>query len=226
MEPIGPKIAEGRDSRIYEHGPGKVLRVNKYPRDLSGEARIMNYVREHGYPVPEVFDAGDGWLLMERVDGVDLLDAIKKTPAGLREAAATLAELHASLGSLTAPDWLVEAPGPAGDRMVHLDLHPLNVMMTGDGPVVIDWGNAKRGDPAADVANTWSLLACATAPGHGPKKWVIDRARGFLLSEFLDRVDRDAAAKVMKPVVEWRNVDRNMSLRERTRLSRLAKKVG
>jgi len=88
VEPLGPKLAEGRDSEIYEHGPGRVLRVNRVARDLSVEARVMQHVRAHGYPVPEVFDAGDGWLLMERVDGVDLLDAIRKTPAGIRRALA------------------------------------------------------------------------------------------------------------------------------------------
>ena len=29
MEPIGTKLAEGRDSQIFEHGPGRVLRVRE-----------------------------------------------------------------------------------------------------------------------------------------------------------------------------------------------------
>jgi aminoglycoside phosphotransferase (APT) family kinase protein len=222
VEPLGPKLAEGRDSEIYEHGAGRVLRVNRVARDLSVEARVMQHVRAHGYPVPEVFDAGDGWLLMERVDGVDLLDAIRKTPAGVRRAGALLADLHAQLGAIAAPDWMPAAPGPAGDRVVHLDLHPMNVMMTAAGPVVIDWGNAKRGVPALDVANTWSLLYAGQIPGGGVDRLLAELGRGMLRREFLKRCDRAAAARVMQAVVDWRAVDRNMSPKEIARLRRLA----
>src|SRR6187399_2536129 len=58
MDPIGPKLAEGRDSEIFEHGPGKVLRVARDGRSLVAEAEIMRYVRSHGYPCPDVDDAG------------------------------------------------------------------------------------------------------------------------------------------------------------------------
>ena len=54
--------------------------------------------------------------------------------------------------------------GPVVIDVVRLDLRPLNVMSTPNGLVVIDWANARRGDPATDVANTWSLLACADPP--------------------------------------------------------------
>lgn len=226
MNPTGPKIAEGRDSEIFEHGPRRVLRRNFVARDLTGEARVMQWARERGYPVPQVFDAGDGWLVMERVDSVDLLDAIKKTPAGLRRAAALLAGLHTQLGAIEAPDWLEAAPGPAGDRIVHLDLHPLNVMVAANGdPVVIDWNNAKRGVPETDVANTWSLLKCATIPGRGVDKWLAQFGRGLLLCNFLAALDRAAAARVMPALVQWRVADRNMSLKEISRLRDLARKV-
>ena len=38
----------------------------------------------------------------------------------------------------------------------HGDFHPDNVILHGDGPVVIDWGPATAGHPAADVA--WTVL--------------------------------------------------------------------
>jgi aminoglycoside phosphotransferase (APT) family kinase protein len=224
-QPIGPKIAEGRDSEIYEHGDGRVLRLNRVARDLRPEAEVMLWVRDGGYPVPEVFDVGNGWLVMERLVGVDLLDTIKKTPAGIRATGALLADLHRRLGEIAAPDWLAEAPGPAGDRMVHLDLHPMNVMVTADGPVVIDWGNAKRGEPAVDVANTWSLLKCGEIPGRGPTKWISSVGRQLLVNEFLGCLDRDAAASVMPSLVEWRSVDRHHSPKEVAKMRRLAAKI-
>jgi aminoglycoside phosphotransferase (APT) family kinase protein len=41
--------------------------------------------------------------------------------------------------------------------LVHLDLHPLNVLCTRRGPVVIDWPAAARGAPGVDVALTWAV---------------------------------------------------------------------
>lgn len=38
--------------------------------------------------------------------------------------------------------------------MLHLDLHPGNVILTVAGPVVIDWTDVLRGDPALDLAQT------------------------------------------------------------------------
>jgi hypothetical protein len=45
-------------------------------------------------------------------------------------------------------------------RPLHLDLHPLNVLVDDDGEPtgVIDWANAAAGDPELDRARTWSLL--------------------------------------------------------------------
>ena len=226
MDPIGPKIAEGRDSEIFEHGEGRVFRRTFVSRNLTGEANVMNYVRGRGYPVPEVFDAGEGWLVMERITGVDLLDTIKKTPAGLRETARTLADLHTRLGAIAAPDWLIEAPGPEGDRLVHLDLHPMNVMVTADGPVVIDWSNAKRGVPEIDAANTWALLKCGELPMRGFEKWISQLGRGLLLRNFLAFLDRPAAARVMPALVEWRSGDHHHSEKELAKMCALAAKVG
>ena len=56
-QPIGPKLAEGRDSEIFEHGRDKVLRVARNGRSLVAEAEIVRYARSHGYPCPDVYDA-------------------------------------------------------------------------------------------------------------------------------------------------------------------------
>src|SRR6478672_1831381 len=58
-------------------------------------------------------------------------------------------------------DAMVRPPWKLG---AHLDLHPLNVIMSPNGPVVIDWPNARRGDPILDVAVTYALIACGHIP--------------------------------------------------------------
>ncbi|HYU14718.1 MAG TPA: phosphotransferase, partial [Candidatus Acidoferrum sp.] len=57
---------------------------------------------------------------------------------------------------------------PEGDRLGHFDLHPANVLRAGDGYKVIDWPNAARADPEADVARTTMILRAASAPEHAP----------------------------------------------------------
>ena len=46
---------------------------------------------------------------------------------------------------------------PRDEKLCHGDFHPGNVMLADRGPVVIDWIDASRGNPAADIART-SLL--------------------------------------------------------------------
>ena len=47
---------------------------------------------------------------------------------------------------------------PHGDRLCHGDFHPLNILGDTLDPVVIDWLDARRGDPVADVCRSYLLL--------------------------------------------------------------------
>lgn len=221
MQPLGPKIAEGRDSEIFDHGPGKVLRVARDGRSLEREARVMQYAREHGYPVPVVHDAGDGYLVMDRIDGVPMFD--DAIPFRLGRNAKLLARLHGQLHEIPAPEWLPQAPLP-GDRLVHRDLHPLNVLITAGGPMVIDWSNASAGDPAFDVADTWVLLATANPDDmNAIVRRLAPLARRLFLNAFLAGVDREAARRAIPAAVEHRLTDRNMSPVECDRMRALAR---
>lgn len=221
MEPLGPKIAEGRDSEIYDHGPGQVLRIARDGRSLVDEAEVMSYARSQGYPVPAVHDAGEGYLVMDRVDGPTLLD--DAIPFRIGRHARLLARLHDQLHRIPAPPWLRrEAPLP-GDRLIHRDLHPLNVMISPDGPVVIDWSNASRGDPAFDVADTWVLFACADPPLNPVEALVAPVVRKLFLRSFLRPLDRDAARRAIPAAVAHRLTDRNLSPREHARMRALAR---
>lgn len=45
------------------------------------------------------------------------------------------------------------------NQLLHLDYHPLNVMVVRSKiSCVLDWNNAMPGDPRADIARTWSIL--------------------------------------------------------------------
>ncbi len=146
-------IASGRDSDVFGYAGGLVLRRYRDGRSAEAEAAVLRGVADLGYPVPVVHDATGPDIVMERVDGPTLAEAMV---AGLSpdDGGALLGRLHDRLHAL---HW----PGAAPDEaLLHLDLHPLNVILRGGSdPVVIDWSNAGLGPAGLDVAMTAVILA-------------------------------------------------------------------
>jgi aminoglycoside phosphotransferase (APT) family kinase protein len=220
MKAPGELLASGRDADIFEFGPGRVLRRSRNGRSMQAEARTMEFVRSHGYPAPQVFEVSDDGcdLVMERIDGPTMVDAGAARPWNLRRFGRQLAELHESLHCLPAPEWVAPAPCGHGDRLLHMDLHPLNVLMSRTGPVVIDWTNAARGDPAIDVALTWVLIASGEVPAGWAKAVLLSVGRKLLLDAFLGPLAREGLDAHLFDVVEWKCTDSNMSSSEIERM--------
>jgi aminoglycoside phosphotransferase (APT) family kinase protein len=88
---------------------------------------------------------------------------------------------------------------PTGDRICHGDFHLANMLGGLSRPVVIDWGSASRGDPVADVANTWLVHRMGLPPPGTPLhlRMLIPMARGTVVSTYMrgyrrrHPVDRD-----------------------------------
>ncbi|MGV9451020.1 phosphotransferase [Streptomyces sp. NPDC003635] len=145
----GRLIGSGRASDVYELDEGWVLRRDREGYgDGVAEAALMERLHGYGYPVPRVrlADCTRGELVMERLHGPTMLEAFGAGRIGPTEAGRTLARLLRQLHTL---------PG----RVVHLDLHPDNVMLTPHGPYVIDWTNAEEGDPGLDWGMSALILA-------------------------------------------------------------------
>jgi aminoglycoside phosphotransferase (APT) family kinase protein len=183
---------------------------------MASEARTMEYVRAQGYPAPAISEISDDGtdLVMERLDGPSMLGALGRRPWAVRRMGAELADLHQRLHEISAPDWLTDAPSGHGDRLIHLDLHPLNVIVTPKGPVVIDWPNAARGDGNTDIALTWVLLVAGGIPVGRLKATVLGWGRALLVESLLDRFDRPAVSAQLSGVVEWKVRDPHMSAAE------------
>jgi aminoglycoside phosphotransferase (APT) family kinase protein len=47
---------------------------------------------------------------------------------------------------------------PEADRVCHGDFHPANLLISGNEANIIDWIDASRGNPLADVARTSIIL--------------------------------------------------------------------
>jgi len=182
----------------------------------------MRFVGALGNPVPGVHDAGQGYLVMDRLTGPTMLESALRHPQRIGSYGHLLAQLHIELHRIEAPGWLTTEAAVRGDCLLHRDLHPLNVLMTKEGPVVIDWANAARGAPAYDVADTWVLFAAADVPGNSLERSLAAVARRIFLRNFLGDLDADAARAVTPAAVEHRLVDRNMTEGEKERMRRLS----
>ena len=146
-----------------------------------------------------------------------------RRPWTVRRQGAALADLHRCLHDIPAPEWVPAAPCGDGDRLLHLDLHPLNVIIGDKGPVVIDWPNASRGDGLVDVALAWVLMACGGIPFGRLKAAVLGRGRALLVNGFLRAWDLPALRRHLPAVVEWKVKDPNMTEAERQAMRRLVR---
>lgn len=204
-------IASGRASEIFDLGGGRALRRFKVGGNPEREALVMRHAHERGYPVPAVYEVGPDSLVLERIEGPTMLEAVFARPAALDEQAHVLARLHHELHRIAAPAGLA-ALGD-GDRLLHLDLHPENVILSPAGAVVVDWTNSRRGAAALDVAQTWVI--CATSNGAGQLGLEFVEA-------FLAHFDREGVRRKLPLAVEHRLADRNVLDEERERIRALA----
>jgi len=217
--PTGPLIAAGRAADVFDQGDGTVLRRYRREYDIELEARVMTWVRASGVPVPEVHDADGRDLVMARIPGLNMLEDLDKRPWMMLAHARTLASLQRQLNNLIAPVWFPkQAAVPAGSEVVHLDLHPMNVMLGEQGPVIIDWTNAGSGEGSFDAAVSFVLMSTFEPSGIqgriGQQVFtrVFARSRG---RKELEGSLRDACA--------YRLLDQNLTAGERAAVERLLK---
>jgi aminoglycoside phosphotransferase (APT) family kinase protein len=213
VKPVGRLLASGRDSDIFEYGANSVLRRARSGRSMVLEARTMEYVAAHGYPVPAVEQLSDDGcdLVMQRIDGLSMVDELGRAPWTVRRRADTLARLQQQLHDIPAPDFLPPSPVGVGASILHLDLHPLNVLVSGAGPVVIDWTAASVGNPDADAALAWLLISAGEIPGGRLRARLLGLGRELFTNRFFSHFDRDALIGQLQTVATWKATDANLS---------------
>ena len=119
-------IASGRASEIFDLGDGRILRRFRAGGDPEREALVMRHAARHGDPVPRVLQVLGDALVLERIDGPTMAADLRRRPWALRAHAALLAQLHQQLHAIAAPP--IPHARHAGGRLLHLDLHPANVI--------------------------------------------------------------------------------------------------
>ncbi|PZG87813.1 hypothetical protein C1I97_32355 [Streptomyces sp. NTH33] len=210
-------IAQGRDADVYALDGSRVLRRYRQGGPTELEARLMTHLAACGYPVPKVYEITDTDMVLERLTGPTMLDALARRPWRVGSLGRTLGRLHDRLHALPAPKWLPRRFATAGDdRVLHLDLHPGNVLLTRRGPVVIDWRNAGAGDPAADVAMTMVTVGSAEVPGLA-----VRLGRRLLVHSVRKGCRTDPAGRI-REVTEAKLADPNLTPAEAAWLRRRA----
>ncbi|WP_089914500.1 phosphotransferase [Lentzea albida] len=174
-------LASGQDSDVFIRSDGLLVKRTRTGRDLRREAEMMSYLSGYGIPVPRVHEATEDELVMQYVPGPRMSEEIGRKPWLAGGLGAELADLHHRLDVIPAPDFL----SGEGD-LLHLDLHPGNVVLGPEGPVVLDWASATKGDRRLDVALSWVSLAVAhLAPVKKLTRW-------RFLRSFMANVDPNA----------------------------------
>jgi aminoglycoside phosphotransferase (APT) family kinase protein len=215
-------VGAGRDADVYALDGDRVLRrYRDAGRSAEREAAVMTFARSAGLPVPEVFDVDGADLVLERVVGPTMTSALARRPWTLAAQARVLAGLHAAVHEVPAPEWLPAVGEGGGAALLHLDLHPDNVLLGAEGPVVIDWTNAARGPAEVDVADAWLVISAGSVPGGRLQGAVVGAAQGTFARLFRRAAGLDLAS-ALPAAAARRLADRNLADRERQRIRRLA----
>lgn len=152
------------------------------------EEKTARTISDAGLPVPAVYGIiqlnGRFGILYDHIDGRSMLKDLMSNPSKLDNYATLFARLHAKIHSLQ----VKELPSqhqrlakkislakslpknlkqeilkflqglPDNYMLCHGDFHPENILMSNQGPIVIDWNDAVKGRPEADIARTLILI--------------------------------------------------------------------
>ncbi|MGI9596352.1 MAG: phosphotransferase [Acidimicrobiales bacterium] len=216
MEP-GRLLASGRAADIFDQGDGTVLRRYRTDHNTESEARLVSWLHDVGFPVPAVHHADGGDIVMDHIPGPTMMEDLTERPWRVVAHIRTLARLQRRLNSMAAPPWLSSGETiPPGPALLHLDLHPMNVILSPSGPIVIDWTNARRGPAGFDAAMTYIIMV--TFDADGPMQVIGQRVVVGLFRLIRGRWE---IARYLEPAGTHRLADPNLTGAERDSLQRL-----
>lgn len=184
---------DGRVLRLYREGQGGGA---GYQARLLEMASACGVRVPESYGVVEL--GGRTGIVMERIAGPDLLAEVGAKPWHLLHVGGIWGRTQADINSRQAPMELeptrvrfqriiersphiagdfkeaaLKQTGslPDGNRLLHGDCHPANIMRHGDELVVIDWSNVSRGPAEADFYRSYLMCTLGDLPPGTP--WLI-----------------------------------------------------
>jgi uncharacterized protein (TIGR02172 family) len=179
-----------------DHQVLKLFHTGVPPENVDYEARIAKIITKAGVSAPVfggvVEVNGRRGILYEYIQGISMRRQMQENPWHLLRFARQFAEVHAAVHERSA----LELPSqherigqrisrahrlsetsksrllsrlealPEANNVCHGDFHPDNILVSPHSLMVIDWTDAKRGSPAADIARTTILLTESALPAH------------------------------------------------------------
>jgi tRNA A-37 threonylcarbamoyl transferase component Bud32 len=225
-------IGQGREAESFEWRDGRVLKLLRAPgssASLAFEIAALEAARSAGVSVPRAYEEvvidGRTGLLLERLEGADLLTIIGQKPWLVFHSGRLTGEIHARINAARAPaslpavrdvvnrglarlalsepalaEWVgrIAAHLPEGDALCHGDFHPGQLMFAGDRYAAFDWSGAKRGDPLFDYARTRVLLSLGEPPPGSPLTLTLlaKIGRRVLISSYVRSYERHTAQRI------------------------------
>ena len=241
-------IGQGREAEVFEYRDGRVLKLLRAPGPSTGlafEIAALDAARSAGVPVPQVYEQvvidGRTGLVMERLEGTDLLTIIGQKPWLVFHSGRLTGATHARINAARAPaslpavrdvvnrglarlalseptlaEWVgrILARLPDGDALCHGDFHPGQLMSSGDRYAAFDWSGAKRGDPLFDYARTRVVLSIGEPPPGTQLtlKLLAKIGRRVLIASYVRSYERHTAERIDEARVrDWEMV--NLAMR-------------
>ncbi len=231
---IGARLGAGREADVHAWGDDAVVKLYR-PGFLGYRAEAVALAALDGHGIaPRLVDTverdGRSGLVLERLDGSDMLSLLGQRPWRVLGLARALAGTHLVVHRIPAPAGLPELREvlaariaaaaippylrdhalrvldalPGGDRLCHGDYHPGNVLVAAGRTAVIDWPNAARGVPEADHARTMLLLRWTDpAPGTSPASRALITAGRSLFARCYARAYRDGSGRRSREAARW-----------------------
>lgn len=180
------------------------------------EFDVAKAVTANGVPAPAVFHIitvqGRPGIVYARVDGESVAKRLSRQPWQVRAMGRLMADVHTAIHRASASGLpsqreqmvrkIEQAPAlsdaekrqvldrlnalPDAKQVCHGDFHPENMLLTTDGPQIIDWTDATLGHPYADVARTSLLLRTGSSAAKANVPPLIRPLVGLILRAFHD----------------------------------------
>lgn len=163
-------LTRGRHADVYLLDDRRVLRRLHRPRDPHEAypgADLVRFLHAEGFPTARVLSSTGSDLVMERLHGPTLLQALDAGEVSIPDGVDILVALHERLHALALPPGAPQEAVASDHRVVHLDLHPGTILLTATGPQLIDWDSAGYGPPDLDLATTALVLGEIVADAEG-----------------------------------------------------------
>ena len=154
------QVWRARDTRLSRDVAIKFLPA-EYAQDARAKLRLQreaHSISQLNHPrICTLLDVGDGYLVMELVVGVTVLERLRRGPMPLRDVLRYGAEIADALA----------AAHRAG--IVHRDLKPANVMITKAGAKLLDFGIARAISSDSDHSTDTKITTAGTVIGTAPE---------------------------------------------------------